>query len=159
MKLEEIGKVIVFIIICQMAGIIGSFFTFDSVGGWYAELAKPELSPPNWVFGPVWITLYSLMGIAAYLVYKKGFNKKRIKTAVYVFGGQLVFNALWSIIFFGLQSVFVALLCIIVLLALIVWTTILFWKISKPAAILMIPYIIWVSFATFLNYSIWMLNP
>jgi tryptophan-rich sensory protein len=159
MEIKEIGKALAFILICNMAGIIGSVFTFDAIPGWYATLAKPDFSPPNWVFGPVWTTLYTLMGIAAYLIYRKGYGKKEIKMALTVFGGQLVLNALWSILFFGLQSPMMAFICIIILLAMILWCIRLFWSISKAAALLMVPYALWVSFATVLNYSIWMLNP
>ncbi len=159
MDLKEIGMVFVFILLCQMAGIIGSLFTFDAIPGWYAGLAKPEFSPPNWIFGPVWISLYTIMGISAYLVFKKGFEKKEVKLALTFFGVQLLLNALWSIIFFGLQSPLSALFCILALLCMIIGTVFLFWRISKVAALIMVPYVIWVSFASILNYFIWMLNP
>jgi tryptophan-rich sensory protein len=159
MNFKEILKVFGFILLCQTAGIIGSFFTFDSISGWYAGLVKPEFSPPNWIFGPVWITLYTLMGISAYMVYKKGFEKKKVKLALAFFSGQLILNALWSILFFGLQSPISALVCIILLLFMIISTIVLFWRISKNAALLMIPYVLWVSFASILNYFIWALNP
>jgi tryptophan-rich sensory protein len=142
-----------------MTGIIGSFFTFDSISGWYADLAKPEFSPPNWVFGPVWITLYTMMGISAYLIYKKGFEKKNVKLALSFFGGQLILNALWSILFFGFQSPLAALICIIALLTMIILTIVLFWRVSKSAALLLVPYMLWVSFASVLNYFIWAFNP
>ena len=158
MNVKEMFTLFAFILLCQMAGIIGSFFTFDSIPGWYAGLVKPEFSPPNWVFGPVWITLYTLMGISAYIVYKKGFEKKDVKLALGLFGGQLVLNALWSIIFFGFQSPLSALICIIALLLMIISTIVLFWKISRNAALLMVPYVLWVSFASILNHFIWLLN-
>ena len=158
MKPKEIAKLLGFIFLCQLAGIIGSVFTFQAIPGWYAQLVKPEFSPPNWVFGPVWITLYTLMGISAYMIYKKGFEKKNVKLALSFFGGQLILNALWSILFFGLQSPLSALVCIIALLLMILATMVLFWRISKNAALLMIPYVLWVSFASILNYFIWALN-
>jgi translocator protein len=145
------------ILIAQAAGIIGSFFTASSVQTWFTTLTKPDWNPPSWVFGPVWITLYTLMGISAYLVWQKK-DMPSAKFALYVYGIHLAFNALWSILFFGLQNPGLAFVEIIFLLVLIVITTILFWKINPWAGVLMIPYIVWVSFATFLNYSIWQLN-
>lgn len=158
MELKEIGKALAFIIVCQMAGVIGSVFTFDAIPGWYATLVKPDFSPPNWVFGPVWTTLYAMMGMAAYLVYRH-IGSTGAKQTLLVFGGQLALNALWSIIFFGMRSPDLAFACIIALLAAIAATICLFWKISRNAALLMVPYLLWVLFATALNYQIWMLNP
>ena len=146
------------VIICNLAGIIGSFFTFSAIPGWYATLVKPELSPPNWVFGPVWTTLYTFMGIAAYLVWEKGINKKDVKTALGVFGIQLVLNSIWSIIFFGMNMIFYAFIEIIFLWVAIAASIVLFYRIDKRAAYLLIPYIVWVSFAAFLNYNLWILN-
>lgn len=149
--------VIVSIAIAQAAGIIGSVFTASSVRTWFETLAKPAWNPPSWLFGPVWITLYTLMGIAAYLVLQQR-DVPGAKMALWVYGVHLVFNALWSILFFGLKNPGLAFAEIIVLLILIVVTTVLFWKINPAAGALMIPYIAWVSFATFLNYTIWQLN-
>lgn len=158
MEPKEIAKAIALIILCQLAGIIGSVFTFQAIPGWYADLARPDFAPPNWVFGPVWTTLYTLMGISAYLVLRKGLKRKEVRTALGVFGTQLVLNALWSILFFGLRSPFYAFIEIIVLWASIAASIALFWKISKTAGLLLIPYILWVSFAAILNFYIWMLN-
>jgi benzodiazapine receptor len=158
MKLNSFFKLICTIIICELAGIIGSFFTFSAIPTWYVTLAKPALNPPSWVFGPVWTTLYALMGISAFLVWKKGLDRQDVRKALYVFGFQLVLNSLWSIVFFGLHSPAWALVNIIAMWLAIIWTMILFYKISKPAMYLLVPYILWVSFATYLNYSIWMLN-
>ena len=158
MEPKEIAKAIALIILCQLAGIIGSVFTFQAIPGWYADLARPDFAPPNWVFGPVWTTLYTLMGISAYLVLRKGLKRKGVRTALGVFGTQLVLNALWSILFFGLRSPFYAFIEIIVLWASIAASIALFWKISKTAGLLLIPYILWVSFAAILNFYIWMLN-
>lgn len=157
MELREIGKIIVAVLICQLAGVIGSFFTADAIPGWYATLARPEFSPPNWVFAPVWITLYTLMGISLYIVWKEK-DKTNVTPAVLVFSAQLVLNAIWSIIFFGLQSPFFAFLIIIFLWILIAGTIYFFYRISKTAAYLLVPYMIWVSFAAILNYYIWILN-
>jgi translocator protein len=151
-------KLIITLVACQLAGIIGSIFTVSAIPCWYAQLLKPELNPPNWIFGPAWTILYILMGISAFLIWKKGFEKKEIKIALTVFIFQLFLNAIWSIIFFGLKNPFWAFIEIIILWLAILGTIIIFYKISKPAAILLIPYIFWVSFAAYLNYSIWQLN-
>ena len=141
-----------------MAGVVGAFFTASSIAGWYAGIAKPALNPPAWVFGPVWTALYALMGIAAFLVWKKGLERRDVKIALGIFLGQMVLNALWSIIFFGLKSPVWALIDIIALWLAIAWTMVVFYKISRPAAFLLLLYILWVSFAGYLNYSIWILN-
>lgn len=158
MKINNVLKLVIAIVISELAGIIGSVFTAPSIAGWYATLAKPALNPPAWVFGPVWTTLFALMGIAAFLVWRKGLDRRDVKIALGIFIGQLVLNALWSIIFFGLHSPGGALIEIVILWLAILATIIAFYKISKPAAWLLVPYILWVSFAAYLNYSIWMLN-
>ncbi len=156
-------KLIIAVVVSEFAGIIGSVFTAPSIDGWYAEIVKPAINPPAWVFGPVWTTLFALMGIAAFLVwssYAKASEdkKKGVKIALILFGIQLVLNTLWSIIFFGLQSPGGALVEIVFLWLAILATIIVFYKISKPAAWLLVPYILWVSFAGYLNYAIWTLN-
>ena len=151
-------KLIIAIAVSELAGIIGSLFTISAIPNWYATLAKPALNPPSWVFSPVWTTLYAFMGGAAFLVWKRGWDRKDVRHALYVFGIQLVLNALWSIVFFGLQSPAWAFANIVFMWLAIVWTMILFYKISKPAMWLLVPYVLWVSFAAYLNYSIWMLN-
>lgn len=151
-------KFIIAIVVSELAGIIGSFFTTPAINGWYSTLVKPALNPPSWVFGPVWTTLFALMGIAAFLIWKKGLEQKRVKIALGIFLGQLVLNTLWSIIFFGLKSPGAAFIEITFLWLAILATIIAFAKLSKPAAWLLAPYILWVSFAAYLNYSIWMLN-
>ncbi len=133
-------------------------FTAPFIAGWYAGLVKPAMNPPAWVFGPVWTMLFLLMGISAYLVWKKGLDRKDVKIALAIFLGQLVLNTLWSIIFFGLHSLGGALIEIVVLWLAILATIIVFAKIFRPAAWLLAPYIFWVSFAMYLNYSIWILN-
>lgn len=158
MKYNNSFKLITSIIISELAGIIGSFFTAPSVATWYQTLARPALNPPAWVFGPVWITLYALMGIAAFLVWRTGISHMRVKSALAIFAVQLVLNTLWSIIFFGLHSPGGALIDIAALWIAIVLTIIAFAKISRPAAWLLVPYLAWVSFATYLNYAIWVLN-
>jgi len=148
-------KLIISVLICQIAGVIGSIFTAPSITAWYANLQKPAFSPPNWVFGPVWITLYTLMGISLYLVWNK---KKNIKIPLTLFFIQLILNSIWSVIFFGLQNPFYALIEIIILWIMILLTVISFYKVSKKASLLLLPYIVWVTVATFLNYYIWILN-
>jgi tryptophan-rich sensory protein len=151
-------KLTIAIAVSELAGIIGSVFTAPAIGGWYAGIIKPTWNPPAWVFGPVWTTLFMLMGIAAFLVWRKGLERREVKIALGVFVGQLVLNTLWSIIFFGLHSPGGALIEIAFLWLAILATIIVFAKVSKPAAWLLVPYIAWVSFAGYLNYSIWMLN-
>jgi tryptophan-rich sensory protein len=140
------------------AGAIGTIFTIREIPTWYAGLSKPPLNPPPWVFGPVWTTLYILMGLAAFLIWRKGLAHRGVRLALGIFILQLVLNALWSFLFFGLQSPTLGLICIILLWLSIVWTMVAFGKISRPAMYLLIPYIAWVSFASYLNFGIWLRN-
>jgi len=149
---------IVAIAVCELAGIIGSLFTAPSIPGWYAGLAKPSFNPPGWIFGPVWTALYAMMGLAAWLVYEKGSKRPEVRKALAVFGVQLLLNTLWSIVFFGAHQLFGAVVVIVILWATILWTILRFRKISKAAAWLLVPYILWVSFATVLTVSIYVLN-
>jgi benzodiazapine receptor len=151
-------KFIFAIALCEVAGVIGSLFTFSAIPTWYASLVKPPFNPPSWIFGPVWIALYALMGLSLYLILSYGFKKKGIKTALNLFTLQLIANVLWSIIFFGMKNIQLALIEIIILLVLVLLTILKFYKINKEAAYLLIPYFLWGSFATFLTYSIWILN-
>jgi translocator protein len=155
--MKKIYKLIISLIIPQLAGGLGSFFTIGSVKNWYPSLVKPALNPPAWVFGPVWTTLFLFMGYALYLVWTNE-NGKNKYLAYWAFGIQMVLNALWSIIFFGLRSPGGALFEIVFLWLAILATIIAFVKISKTAVWLFAPYILWVSFAGYLNYSIWILN-
>jgi|SRR3972149_363324 len=125
---------------------------------WYNSLNKPFFNPPSWVFGPAWTILYSLIAISAYLIWRKGFKKKQVKEALKVFTVQLVLNLSWSPIFFGARNSFLALIVIVLMLIYIVKTIKVFAKIDKTASHLLYPYIAWVSFATILNFSIWILN-
>jgi len=158
MKINNASKLIIAIIVSELAGIIGSVFTTPSIADWYAGIVKPTLNPPSWVFGPVWTTLFALMGISAFLIWKTGLSRQDVKITLGIFMGQLVLNTLWSIIFFGLHSPGGALIEIVLLWLAILATIISFAKISKPAAWLLLPYILWVSFAMYLNYAIWVLN-
>lgn len=155
----NIGALIGWIAASQSAGIIGSFFTVSAIPGWYQLLQKPAWNPPGWVFGPVWTLLYTLMGIAAYRIWKLGMRKKQVRQAIILFSLHLGVNALWSIIFFGFQDILMAFLEIMILLGLIVKIVVRFYKLDKAAAYLLIPYLVWVSFATFLTYTILQLNP
>ena len=154
----ELIKLIVCIVICQLAGFIGSIFTRDSVGTWYKMLNKPSFNPPNWLFGPVWITLYVLMGLSAYLIWRKGLSIKNVQYSLGIFLVQLVLNSLWSVVFFGSRSIGGGLIIIVLLWFLILITTLSFYKVSAISAYLLIPYLLWVTYASILNFSIWQLN-
>ncbi|OGF31504.1 TspO protein [Candidatus Falkowbacteria bacterium RIFOXYD2_FULL_35_9] len=151
-------KFIISISVPLLAGFIGSFFTFGSIDSWYSGLNKPVFSPPNWLFGPVWTILYVLMGISVYLIWRKLEKNEKVRSAFIFFWVHLFFNAIWSIIFFGLQSPVLALVDIVIIWLMILMMIIWYWKIEKWSSILLWPYIIWVSFASVLNLSIVMLN-
>ncbi len=158
MKANKILKLVVSILICQGAGFIGSLFTSPAISTWYAQLEKPSFNPPNWIFAPVWTILFLLMGVSLYLVWSKGLQEKKTKTALLIFACQLILNIFWSILFFGLKSPLYAFFEIIVLWLLILFTIISFYRVSKTSAYLLLPYILWVSFAAVLNLSILTLN-
>ncbi|MCX6807442.1 MAG: tryptophan-rich sensory protein [Patescibacteria group bacterium] len=155
--LKKALKLIVSVAIPLAIGALGSIFTSSSVAThWYFELQKPIFNPPNWVFGPAWTLLYILIGISLFLVWKAKLCNK--KSALIIFSVQLLLNLFWSIIFFGLHAPFYALLEIVILWIFIVLNIIYFSKISKAAAYLLIPYVLWVSFAGVLNFYIYYLN-
>ncbi|MGB7054915.1 MAG: TspO/MBR family protein [bacterium] len=156
--LPDIWRLIISIFVCQLAGIIGSVFTTPQISTWYATLKKPSFSPPNWLFGPVWITLFLLMGISLFIVWRKGLDTPSVRGGLTLFGIQLVFNVLWSVSFFGFKSPISGLFVIVILWIMILLTILQFSKITEPAAILLIPYIVWVSFAAILNLSLFLLN-
>jgi translocator protein len=156
-KSNDIVKLIICCSVPLAIGFTGSFFTNSSLD-WYQTLAKPVFTPPSWVFAPVWTALYLLMGIAAFLVWRKGLTSAAGKTAIAAFILQLVFNALWVPIFFGAKQPLFAFMDIVVLWLAVITTIVSFKRVSKPAAILLIPYMAWVSFATVLNAGIYMLN-
>jgi len=166
MKRFKFLKLIIAISISELAGIVGSFFTASAITGpstssglsWYAGIIKPDFNPPSWVFAPVWTVLYALMGISAFLIWKKGFGRREAKIALGIFLFQLVLNTLWSSIFFGLQNIGGAFIEIVFLWLAIIATIVAFAKISRPAAWLLTPYILWVTFAAYLNFAIWMVN-
>lgn len=154
-KISNLAKLLISIIGVQIVAFLGSLFTMSSVSTWYATLPKPSFNPPSWVFGPVWTILFLMMAVAAYLIWKKGWKHREVRVALYVFIGQLALNLLWSVLFFGLHSPLAALYEIIILWLAILLTILVFYKISKPAAYLLIPYILWVTFAAVLNFAIW----
>ena len=149
-------KLIISIILPQLIGGVGALVTISSVGSWYQTIDKPFFTPPSWVFGPAWTILYLLMGIALFLIWKSDHPSK--KTALWVFGIQLVLNGIWSPAFFGLESPILGLVVIVPLWILIVVCIKVFFPIHKTASYLMVPYLLWVSFATALNAGIWYLN-
>jgi len=157
-NVHESIKLIVSITICLFAGFLGSFFTIPAIPTWYATLTKPSFAPPNWLFFPVWTTLFVMMGISLYLVWRRGLEGQQVKNALVIFAVQLILNVLWSAAFFGLRSPLSGLIEISILWISIAFTIMIFMKISRTAGLLLIPYIIWVSFAAILNFMIWRLN-
>jgi translocator protein len=181
MNTKKIFKLIISIIMCEMAGVVGSVFTMPQIEGWYANINKPSFTPPGSLIGVVWTILFFLMGVSLYLVWEKKwkpivsnqdrkikywnkFTEKlwkgtwREENTFLIFVLQLVLNILWSVLFFGLQSPGMAFFEILMLWWAILYTIANFYRISKPAAYLLIPYIAWVSFAGFLNFTVWMMN-
>jgi tryptophan-rich sensory protein len=157
-KLSEYPRLIASILIPLIVGFIGSIVTITEIPTWYATLSKPAWAPPNWLFGPVWTILYILMGIALYLVWREGLNRKDVRFAILIFGAQLVLNLLWSIVFFSYHALLGSFFLIMLLWLAILANIIAFSIISKPAGLLLVPYIVWVSIASYLNYSVYILN-
>lgn len=151
-------RLVASIALCEAAGVIGGIFTARSVKTWYRELEKPWFSPPSWIFGPVWITLYAMMGVALYLIWQKRTEVPGADLAIGVFMIQLLLNVAWSFFFFGLRSPLFGFIEIVFLWISIAATVVLFWKISTAPGALLVPYLIWVTFASVLTYSIWQLN-
>ncbi len=188
MKFPTILKFVISVGVCELAGIVGTLFTAPAISSWYATLEKPALSPPNWIFGPVWIALYFLMGVSLYLVWAafvrgatasqgpknvKGEEGKKLwnplsdklwrgswreENAVAIFFVQLGLNILWPILFFGLKLSGVAFIELLMLWVAIAYTIVNFYRISKPAAIVLVPYLLWITFAAYLNYALFVLN-
>ncbi len=148
-------RFIVAVVVCEMAGVVGSVFTVSAIPTWYAALQKPWFSPPNWLFAPVWLTLYFLMGVTLYLLWD---NRQRAKAALGIFALQLVLNVLWSVVFFGAQQLFYGFVIIAALWIAIVATIALSYRVSRGAAAALLPYIVWVTIASALNYYVWVLN-
>lgn len=152
-------KIIIVVIVCLLVGYLSSFVTKEGVITWYPTLKKPFFNPPNWIFAPVWSVLYVCIGIAGGLVWRElDTDKELVKKALFFFVAQLLLNAMWSYLFFGLHNILLALIEIILLWLIIYETYLLFKKINKTAAFLFIPYLVWVAFATILTISIYILN-
>jgi len=150
-------RLAVSIIVPLLVGFIGSFFTSKSVNSWYKTLNKPSFNPPNWLFAPVWTILFILIGLSFYLVWSANFGSSKW-LAIGIFSLNLLLNLLWSLLFFGLGKFFFAFIEILILWIVILINTIVFYGISQLAGILLIPYLLWVSFASILNYYIYILN-
>jgi benzodiazapine receptor len=155
---QDLVGLIVAVAIPLIVGAIGGFATSSSVSSWYPELLKPPWNPPNWLFGPVWTALYILMGVAAWLVWREGPGAPGVRGALVLFGVQLLLNLGWSVVFFGLRRIGWALIEIGITWGFILATIIAFYRVRPVAGWLLLPYQLWVSFATLLNGAIWWLN-
>ena len=156
--MNQIWTLVAFLVVCFGAAALGSYFTTPSIPGWYESLNRPNWTPPNWVFGPVWSLLYLCMALAAWLVWRRlGFQGAWVPLSL--FGLQLVLNVAWSVIFFGLRSPGWAFMEILSLAAAILATLVAFWVVTVWAGLLMVPYLMWVAFAAALNFAIWRMNP
>jgi translocator protein len=147
----------VFLLLCLVASGIGGAITAGSVGTWYPTLEKPPFNPPDWVFAPVWTLLYIFMAVAGWRVWRTPPSAAR-RNALLLFAVQLVLNVLWSLLFFGLRSIGMALVEIVTLLLAIIATTVIFWRLDRLAGALFAPYVLWVGYAAVLNFSLWLLN-
>jgi len=145
------------IVLCQLAGVAGSLFTTPAIPTWYKTLKKPFFTPPDWIFGPVWISLFLLMGASLFMIWRRQ-DHPQFKITLTFFLIQLIFNILWSAAFFGLRSPLLGLIDIGLLWVAILLTVRYSLKISKVAGLLLLPYMFWVSFAVFLNFALWILN-
>ena len=157
-SVKEIPRLVVSIVIVFLAGAVGTVYTLKEITGWYVFLPKPSWTPPNWAFGPIWSILYILMGISLFLVWREGLGKKNVQIGVLVFAVQLAINVIWSLVFFGTHNIFGGLVLVLILWISILINIIVFYRISKPAGLILIPYLIWVSIASYLNYSVFLLN-
>jgi len=158
MDLNDVIKLIISIVASFAAGGIGSIFTFKSIPKWYATLKKPPKTPPNRAFGPVWATLYILMGVSVFLIWQNGLDSVGARIAFTLFWVQLTLNALWSLVFFGMKSIRGGVITIVILWFLILATTVASFRVSTWAGALLIPYLIWVTIASYLNIGVWWLN-
>lgn len=147
----------IFILFCLIVQIAGSFWTKEAVSTWYAELAKPSWTPPNWIFGPVWSLLYVMIAVSGWLIYKAEYSRQRF-IALTLYSVQLALNFIWSFLFFSLRSPILGLIDIVILCVLIILTIITAWPVRSLASLLLTPYLIWVIYATSLNAGIWFLN-
>jgi tryptophan-rich sensory protein len=154
---RELAGLAGFLLLSLAVSALGGLATATSVATWYPTLAKPPFNPPDWIFAPVWTTLYILIAIAGWRIWRLPPAAPRAR-ALLAFGVQLALNLLWSFLFFGLQAIGLALAEILCLLAAVAVTTLLFWRLDRPAGMLFLPYLLWVAFATLLNASLWALN-
>jgi benzodiazapine receptor len=158
MRMQSLGALLIFLVICLSTGFLGGLLTRPAIlSGWYDSLTKPFFTPPAWVFGPVWTLLYLLIAVAAWLVWA-GRVRHPVRIPLMIFFAQLVLNILWSALFFGAQRPGWAMVEIIFLWIFILGTVILFWRVHRLAAMLLVPYTMWVSFAVVLNGALWWLN-
>lgn len=161
MKIKQIVQLVLSIALCQTAGLLGSIFTIGGIDSWYQGLAKPFFNPPGWVFGPVWIMLYTLMGVAFYLLWgrtQKLRKRHESKNLVFLFLIHLVFNAIWSPIFFGMHQIGFAFIIIIAMVGSLIYIMYKVWSIDRRISYILMPYLAWISFASILNLAIWILN-
>lgn len=155
---KMIGIAALFVVGCELVGIVGALLTVTGEGSWYQALAKPAFQPPNWLFGPMWTLLYALMGLAAFRVWREGTDRRDVRVALGLFVAQLVLNGIWTPIFFGAQSIVGGAVVIVALLVVLAFTIRAFFRVSRTAGWLLVPYLLWVGYATALNLSIWWLN-
>ena len=158
-SIREIPRLVISILIVFLAGSVGTLYTLKEITTWYVYLAKPGWTPPNWVVGPIWSTLYILIGTALFLIWRKGLGRKDVQIAIVVFAVQLAINVVWSVVFFGGHNIFGGLVLVLLLWIAIFINILVFYRISKPAGILLVPYLIWVSIASYLQYNLFILNP
>jgi tryptophan-rich sensory protein len=157
-KSKTIWLFIISLAIPLVVGYLGSLLTTPSISTWYQELYKPSFTPPNWVFAPAWTTLFILMGVACFLILRDGKKNRYFRSAYLSYGAQLFLNIYWSFLFFYIKEPPLAFYAIISLWSMIFVNIYYFYQIKKTAAYLLIPYIVWVTFAAVLNYSIWLIN-
>lgn len=153
-----LGKVLGAVLLCEAVGLLAGWATQTSVTTWYPTLTKPAFTPPNWVFAPVWTLLYGLMGLSAFLIWRCGLHRARVRSALAAFSVQLVLNAGWSFAFFGARSPALGLVVILFLWGALAWTLDRFFRIRPAAGWLLVPYLGWVTYALALNVAIWALN-
>jgi len=156
--IQSYPHLIAAVLFCIIVGSIGSLVTISGPDSWYANLAKPFFAPPNWVFAPVWIMLFMLMGISLYLIWQCGTEKPEVRTALAIFGVQFFLNVIWSFLFFGLKSPLLGLADIVILWLMIAATIAAFYRVKRSAAYLLIPYIAWVTLAAALNGAVYFMN-
>lgn len=156
--MREILRFAASVAVCEGVGLVSGFVTARGIREWYPGIAKPSFTPPGSVFGPVWTALYFMMGASLYLVWRRWDGSPAVRAALLAFAAQLLLNGLWSLLFFGARNPLAGFVEILALWAAIVATIVLFWRISRPAGILLVPYALWVSFASVLNWSLWRLN-